>query len=426
MSQGVRGVERKLGIIGIGMLVTGCIPNMEPPAGSTAPAPPIVQPTPAPVTPRATPSRPLPTRAAPITPAPTPRDTTRPAIRRSVPLTATRPVARPPVTRPPEARPPATRAMVEAAPQKPVATLPAPRPSWEIRPVTPDARAIAGSTYTVRPGDTLRSIADQTGAGTEAIARANALPPPYMVRIGQKLIIPGGRFHLVRPGETGIAIARAYGVPWSQIVDANALTEPYVLRAGQRVLIPGGTVGAPASTAAERAAAFSLNIDDILTGGEPALASNQAPAKPSTTPSRVLPPTAVVAAPARLSSGFVWPVEGRVVKRFGAGSSGERNDGIKIATPIGTPVKATADGVVAYVGDGIAALGGLVIVKHGDRWTSVYGHASKLLVQRGQAVKRGQTLALSGQSGFADRPEVHFELRRGRTPVDPLGQLPRR
>lgn len=420
MSRGIRGVERKLGIVGIGLLVTGCIPNMEPPAGSTVAPPPIVQATPAPSTspaPRTTIARPLPARPAPITPVPTPRDATRPVIRRSVPVTpASRPASRPPVARP----------MVETTPQRPVATLPAPRPSWETRPVTPDARAIAGSTYTVRPGDTLRGIADRTGAGTEAIARANALTPPYMVRVGQKLIIPGGRFHLVRPGETGIAIARAYGVPWSQIVDANALTEPYVLRAGQRVLIPGGTVGAPASTAAERAAAFSLNIDDILTGGEPALASNQAPARPSTTPSRVLPPTAVVAAPARLSSGFVWPVEGRVMKRFGAGSSGERNDGIKIAVPIGTPVKATADGVVAYVGDGIAALGGLVIVKHGDRWTSVYGHASKLLVQRGQAVKRGQTLALSGQSGFADRPEVHFELRRGRTPVDPLTQLPRR
>ncbi|WP_322963541.1 M23 family metallopeptidase [Sphingomonas fuzhouensis] len=306
-----------------------------------------------------------------------------------------------------------------------VSSLPAPRPSWEVRPVTPDAREIADTTYIVQPGDTLRAIADRTGAGSEAIARANALTPPFMIRAGQRLTIPGGRYHLVRSGESGIAIARAYGVAWSRIVEANALTEPFVLRAGQRILIPGMAVGAiPLSSAAERAAAFTLDVDDILTGGEPALASNQEPAKPSPTPRRVLPPTAVVAAPTRLRSGFAWPVEGKVVKRFGAGSSGERNDGIKIAVPIGTPIKATADGVVAYVGDGIAALGGLVIVKHGDGWTSVYGHASKLMVQRGQSVKRGQTLALSGQTGFADRPELHFELRRGRTPVDPLSQLP--
>lgn len=86
---------------------------------------------------------------------------------------------------------------------------------------------------------------------------------------------------------------------WSRIVDANALTEPYVLRAGQRILIPGTVAGTtPLSSAAERAAAFKLDVDDILTGGEPALASNQEPAKPSATPRRVLPPTAVVAAPA--------------------------------------------------------------------------------------------------------------------------------
>ncbi|WP_343526869.1 peptidoglycan DD-metalloendopeptidase family protein [Sphingomonas sp.] len=359
-----------------------------------------------------------------------PSTTARPPIRRSVPVGpgATTPARTAARTTP---RTPLPRPVVDTPPQAPagrtpVSSLPAPRPSWEIRPVTPDAREIAGSTYVVRPGDTLSVVADRSGAGSEAIARANNLTPPYVIRAGQTLIIPAGRFHMVRSGESGIAIARAYGVPWSRIVEANGLTEPFVLRAGQRILIPGTPMGAPASTAAERAAAFTLDVDDILTGGEPALATNQAPARPSPTPRRVLPPTAVVAAPPRLNSGFAWPVEGRIMKRFGAGSSGERNDGIKIAVPTGTPIKATADGVVAYVGDGIAALGGLVIVKHGGSWTSVYGHASKLLVQRGQSVKRGQTLALSGQTGFADRPELHFELRRGRTPVDPLSQLPSR
>ncbi|WP_230481747.1 M23 family metallopeptidase [Sphingomonas sp. Leaf21] len=388
--------------IGVSLFLSACIPGIEPPARAPEPAAPVpmVQPLPASPTvdspPPQTGTAPAPRRVAPRTP-----------IRRAVPRTSP----------------------TVALPRDPVATLPAPRPSWEVRPVTPDAREIAATTYIVRPGDTLRSVADRTGAGSEAIARANGLDAPFVIRAGQRLTIPGGRYHLVRSGETGIAIARAYGVAWSRIIETNALAEPFVLRAGQRILIPGTTTGTPGATgsaAAERAAAFTLDVDDILTGGEPALATNQAPAKPSTTPARVLPPTAVVAAPTRLSSGFAWPVEGKLVKRFGAGSSGERNDGIKIAVPIGTPIKATADGVVAYVGDGIAALGGLVIVKHGDGWTSVYGHASKLMVQRGQSVKRGQTLALSGQTGFADRPELHFELRRGRSPVDPLSQLPKR
>jgi lipoprotein NlpD len=138
----------------------------------------------------------------------------------------------------------------------------------------------------------------------------------------------------------------------------------------------------------------------------------------------VLPATTPVAEPARLRGAFVWPVRGKLVGRFGPGASGERNNGIKIAVPLDTPIKAAADGVVAYAGEEIAALGGLVIVKHGDGWTTVYGHASKLLVRRGQAVKRGQTIAESGDSGFADRPELHFEMRKGRTPVNPLPQLP--
>ena len=322
------------------------------------------------------------------------------------------------------ARPAAERpAPPREEPADEVEQLPAPRPAWEARPVAADAAEVADQTYVVRPGDTLRSVANRIGAGSEAIARANDLAAPFTIKAGQRLRIPGGRYHLVREGQTGIAIARAYAVEWSRIVSANALTEPYILRTGQRVLIPGAD--RPRS-AAERAEAFRLDIDDILTGGEPALARDEAPARPVATPKRVLPASAAVTAPASVPGRFAWPVDGKVVKRFGRGGTGERSDGIEIAVPIDTPVRAAADGTVAYVGDSIAALGGLVIVKHGGGWTSIYGHASSLKVQRGQAVKRGQTIALSGDTGFSDRPQLHFELRRGRTPLDPLRELPKR
>lgn len=309
-----------------------------------------------------------------------------------------------------------------------VSALPAPRPAWDARPVAPDAQEVRDQTYVVRPGDTLGRISNATGAGADAIARANGLSPPFRVVEARRLSIPGGRYHLVRPGESGIAIARAYGLPWAQVVEANGLVEPFILRAGQRVLIPGLATAAPPPplSAAERAARFRLDIDDILTGGEPALPVDKAPAKPAPTAARVLPPTAVVAPPTRLSGGFAWPVEGRITARFGPGASGERQNGVNIAVPLGSPIGATADGVVAYAGSGIASLGGLVIVKHGGGWTSVYGYAARLLVQRGQAVKKGQPIAVSGQTGNAERPSVHFELRKGRTPVDPLGQLPAR
>lgn len=334
----------------------------------------------------------------------------------------------------PEGRSPPTVARPQPATPRPeparrqpgeqVRALPAPPPAWEARPVQADARTTAPSTYVVQRGDSLRRIADRTGAASEAIARANGLSPPFTIYPGQRLSVPGGRWHLVRAGQTGIAIARAYGVEWSRIVDANRLEEPYILRTGQRVLIPVDSI--PRS-AAERAAAFSLDIDDLVTGSQPAIAENAAPARPVATARRVLPSTAAVGEPTRVTSGFAWPVAGgRVVRRFGPGASGERNDGIKIAVPLETPVTAAADGVVAYAGSDIPSLGGLVILKHGGRLASVYGHAGQLLVQRGQSVKRGQTIALSGDTGAANQPELHFEIRDGRTPVDPVSRLPRR
>lgn len=301
----------------------------------------------------------------------------------------------------------------------------APPPAWEARKVVADARTIEATDYVVRRGDTLRAIAERTGAGSEAIARANGLAAPFVIHPGQRLAVPGGRYHLVRGGETGIAIARAYGVDWSRIVTDNALDEPYILRVGQRVLIPGGGGASERPvTAAERAAAFRLDIDDLVTGSEPAIASNQRPVRPTTSAARPVPSVAQVAAPSRNPGRFVWPVTGAIVRRFGPGQSGERNDGIKIAAPIGTPILAAADGVVAYAGSDVAAFGGLVILKHGANLTTVYGYASQLLVTRGQSIKRGQSIALSGNSGFADRPMLHFEVRQGRTPVNPSGYLP--
>ncbi|QIG80406.1 M23 family metallopeptidase [Stakelama tenebrarum] len=306
-----------------------------------------------------------------------------------------------------------------------VRTLPAAPPAWEAQPVNADARSVPATTYIVRRGDTLRGISNRTGAGSEAIARANGLRPPFTIFPNQRLTIPGGRYHTVHEGETGIAIARAYGVDWGRIVALNDLDEPYILRTGMRLLIPGTGSGSGDETLEERAARFHVDIDDIVTGGEPALAHDERPAQPTASSARVLPSGAAVAEPEHMRGGFQWPAHGEIIGRFGPGQSGERNDGIKIGVPLDTPVLASADGVVAYVGGDIPQLGGVVILKHGDGWTTVYGHIGQILVQRGQAVERGQTIGLSGDSGFITRPQLHFEMRKGRDPIDPLARLPR-
>src|SRR3546814_6880205 len=115
----------------------------------------------------------------------------------------------------------------------PAQPLPPPKPAWVARDVVPDAVEVATQSYTVRAGDSLRRISDRTGASSEAIAIANKLKPPFVIRIGQTLRIPGGRYHRIKTGENGIAIAHAYGVPWGRVFEANGLEDPYILRTGR-------------------------------------------------------------------------------------------------------------------------------------------------------------------------------------------------
>lgn len=300
------------------------------------------------------------------------------------------------------------------------------RPTWTLQPVAANARDIAASTYIVRPGDTLRAIGAMTGAGSEAIAMENDLAPPYTLRPGQQLRIPAGRYHRVAAGETGIGIAHAYGVDWGEVVTINALAEPYILRVGQRLRLPASArpLTPEQVDVAARAAAFRLDIDDIMTGSQPALAARTRPAAASAAPRA--PVTTAVASPAAFSGRFQWPLQGKLIARFGPLAPGKVNDGINIAAARGTPIHAAAAGVVAYAGDQIAVYGGLILIDHGGGWMSAYGHAAKINVQRGQAVKAGEVIGLAGATGQVQSPQLHFQLRKNRIPVDPMKQLPPR
>ena len=120
---------------------------------------------------------------------------------------------------------------------------------------------------------------------------------------------------------------------------------------------------------------------------------------------------------------YRWPVRGAVINNFGDNVEGTRNDGINISVPEGTPIKAAENGVVIYSGNGLKQLGNTVLVRHDDGKVTVYGNASKLEVQRGQKIQRGQTVAISGMSGNAKLPQVHFEVRKDATPVNPSSFL---
>ena len=119
-----------------------------------------------------------------------------------------------------------------------------------------------------------------------------------------------------------------------------------------------------------------------------------------------------------------WPVRGRIITGFGANDGGRANEGIDISVPRGTPVKAAENGVVIYAGDGLKELGKTVLVRHGDGLVTVYGNADELSVKRGDTVTRGQQIAVSGMSGAARVPKVHFEVRKDTKPVNPVTHLP--
>ncbi len=304
-----------------------------------------------------------------------------------------------------------------------------PTQSWNPATVERNSRDVEGGTYMVEAGDTLYRIVSKTGASLADIASVNNLSPPYILKLGQQLVIPSGLYHNVNAGETGIAIARAYGVSWSEIVTLNRLDAPYLLNIGQRLRLPtaasasatlpvtSGAYDAGTMSAEQQAAAFSLNIDDIVTSGEPAFAE--------ATPSQAVPVSLAsnIARPASFSGSFGWPLDGVLLSRFGSKGGGKVNDGINIAAANGVSVRASGDGVVVYSGNEIGVFGGLILVDHGSGWVTAYGHLGQLQVARGDTVKAGQIIGNVGETGYVDQPQLHFEIRKDRKPVDPVSKL---
>ena len=173
---------------------------------------------------------------------------------------------------------------------------------------------------------------------------------------------------------------------------------------------------------------FDWGVNDRLAStAKPVVAAPAGPAKaqPRTyaydeTP-KAAPKTSVEthALPPPTSLAFAWPVQGKVISRFGAESDGARNDGINIAAEAGAPIHAAAAGTVTYAGDELKAYGNLVLIRHADGYVTAYAHAQRLVVAKGDTVSKGQIIGYAGSTGDVDSPQVHFEIRHGTQPLDP-------
>jgi len=274
-----------------------------------------------------------------------------------------------------------------------VAVMQAPQVNKQVAGSTAPAKNVAPSSnhgsYTVQGGDTLHAISRKTGSNVEAIKQANNMKDGT-VRVGQSLIIP--------PSNSALA----------QNV-ANTMKPKGVVDQVKTASTPPAEQPKAVASAATQAA------------GAPKADTAAKPYTPPQASEKVIENSDkdVAAAPSATGvSGMRWPVRGRVVANYGKGS-----DGINISVPEGTPIKAAENGVVIYSGDGLKEFGNTVLVRHDNGLVTVYGNASKLDVQRGQKVKRGDQLGTSGMTGNATTPMLHFEVRKNSTPVDPTKYL---
>jgi murein DD-endopeptidase MepM/ murein hydrolase activator NlpD len=323
-----------------------------------------------------------------------------------------------------------------------------------------------GTAIIVAQGETIETISRRHHVPASAILQANNMSHAGLLQPGQRLVIPrlagapnagapqtrvagpayaqpaSGNAHVVAPGETIYSLARHYRLTPMAIAKANNVGLAHQLRVGERIVIPGNgqRIALPAQPKIQ---------PQVQAQPQPAPQPQKfAAVRPEPTPgvkqqtkvqqvepaanARVLTPaadpvpetpTGTTGTQSTAAPSFRWPVRGRVITGFGPKTSGGQNDGINVAVPEGTPIKAAEDGVVAYAGNELKGYGNLVLVRHSNGFVTAYAHASELSVKKGETIKRGQVIGKAGATGNVTSPQLHFEVRKGATPVDPTQYL---
>jgi murein DD-endopeptidase MepM/ murein hydrolase activator NlpD len=332
-------------------------------------------------------------------------------------------------------------------------TVPAPLPPRSVAAVAPAPAPVSASaahtTIIVGTSDTLELLAQRYHVAPAAILAANGYRGPRTLSPGQQLIIPhpaavaaapamaapasrpvavasgAGSVHVVNPGDTLMSIARHNHVSLAELAKANNLVPSAKLKLGAKLTVPAARTAAavpvaPAPIAAPQPAVAAIPAPIKMAAAGPQQSVRLAQASPAADVIAAETPAAKASETTGALPTFRWPVRGKVITSYGAKTNGKSNDGINLAVPEGTPVKAAEDGVVAYSGNELKGYGNLVLVRHSNGYVTAYAHASELLVKRGDPIKRGQVIAKSGQSGEVSSPQLHFEIRKGSSPVDPL------
>jgi murein DD-endopeptidase MepM/ murein hydrolase activator NlpD len=312
-------------------------------------------------------------------------------------------------------------------PVQPAVRAPAPHLTT---PAVPErAQSSLPGRHTVAEGESVASIARRHNVAAGDLAVANHIGPSDRIRPGQELVIPT-REHLARIRETRRTQAPAPGDTASlaapearpQRAEAAAPVQAVAPAVQPRAATPPAQAVAPAPS---RPAAPAQAAAPVRQPAAPA-----APEAPVATDQQRMTQQASRAAPSpaperqvQSANEFRWPVRGRIVSGFGPKATGGSNDGINIVVPAGTPVRASENGVVIYAGNELRGFGNLVLIRHEGDWVTAYAHKQDIGVRRGDVVRRGQVIGRAGQTGNVSQPQLHFEIRRGSNPVDPMQHL---
>jgi murein DD-endopeptidase MepM/ murein hydrolase activator NlpD len=289
-------------------------------------------------------------------------------------------------------------------------------------------------------GDTVYTLSRQHGIPLRELIEANKLTAPYALKPGQEVVLPRFERHKVREGETVYGIARQYGIDARQLVQVNNIPPPYKIAAGQNLKLParlpsqvasaGATVPTPATSQVAAAPAPASaqeppqRQDSIFTPAEtPPAVAREPDELPDPEPDQPQSAGRIPDVTPDRGGGFLWPVRGKVLSKFGPQGRGMHNDGINIAAAQGTPIRAAENGVVVYAGNELPGFGNLLILRHADGWTTAYGHTDAFRVRRGDTVRRGQVIATVGRTGGVSAPQLHFEIRKGSEAMDPSRYL---
>jgi murein DD-endopeptidase MepM/ murein hydrolase activator NlpD len=280
--------------------------------------------------------------------------------------------------------------------------------------------AAGGTQVTIGAGDSLATISQRYGVPSQAILSANGLASASQVQPGSRIVIPV--YNAAAPTQVAAAPAQSKAkvadtkTPPKPGETANQRVRPG-MAASQPTASPAAKAQAaqPAQKVPEPAKVAKLEPEKPVAVAAPKPALAPEPAKPT-----AKEPEQTASLPAAPAADFRWPARGRVIAGFGANGG---NEGINIALPEGTPVKAAEDGTVTYAGSEVKGYGNLVLIKHDNGYVSAYAHNGELAIKRGERVKRGQVIAKSGQTGNVTSPQLHFEIRKGQAPVDPMAYL---